>query len=32
MEWKAPARYRDTLELSVRVTHLGNTSFALTVS
>lgn len=32
IEWKAPARYRDTLELSVRVTHLGNTSFALTVS
>lgn len=30
IEWKAPARYRDTLEISVRATHLGNTSFELT--
>ncbi len=30
IEWKAPARYRDRLELSVRATHLGNTSFELT--
>ncbi|MBL1271019.1 MAG: acyl-CoA thioester hydrolase [Marinobacter maritimus] len=30
IEWKAPARYRDKLEISVRTTHLGNTSFALT--
>jgi len=30
IEWKAPARYRDTLEISVSVTHVGNTSFELT--
>ena len=30
IEWKAPARYRDKLELSVSTTHLGNTSFELT--
>ncbi|MBQ0832988.1 thioesterase family protein [Marinobacter sp.] len=30
IEWKAPARYRDKLEISVSTTHLGNTSFALT--
>lgn len=29
IEWKAPARYRDTLEISVHATHLGNTSFEL---
>lgn len=29
IEWKAPARYRDKLEISVRTTHLGSTSFAL---
>lgn len=29
IEWKAPARYRDTLEISVSATHLGNTSFEL---
>lgn len=32
IEWKAPARYKDTLELSVSVTHLGNTSFTLTIN
>ncbi len=31
IEWKAPARYRDQLEISVRVTHMGNTSFTLTM-
>ncbi|WP_144820379.1 acyl-CoA thioesterase [Marinobacter piscensis] len=31
IEWKAPARSRDKLELSVRATHLGNTSFELTI-
>ncbi|HTN33968.1 MAG TPA: thioesterase family protein [Marinobacter sp.] len=31
IEWKAPARSRDKLELSVRTTHLGNTSFGLTI-
>ncbi|MCK0163120.1 acyl-CoA thioesterase [Marinobacter sp. S6332] len=30
IEWKAPARYRDILEIGVRATHLGNTSFELT--
>ncbi|MDS1311343.1 MULTISPECIES: acyl-CoA thioesterase [Marinobacter] len=30
IEWQAPARYRDTLEISVNVTHVGNTSFELT--
>ena len=29
IEWKAPARYRDHLEISVRSTHIGNTSFTL---
>ncbi|WP_417513242.1 acyl-CoA thioesterase [Marinobacter sp.] len=30
IEWKAPARYRDKLEIAVSTTHLGNTSFELT--
>lgn len=29
IEWKAPARYRDQLEISVQATHIGNTSFTL---
>ena len=29
MEWKAPARFDQVLELSIGVTHLGNTSFTL---
>lgn len=31
IEWKASARYRDQLELSVESSHIGNTSFTLTV-
>jgi acyl-CoA thioester hydrolase len=29
LEWKAPARFDDVLELSVQATRLGNTSFTL---
>lgn len=29
VEWKAPARFDDVLELSVQATRLGNTSFTL---
>lgn len=29
LEWKAPARFDDVLELSVATKHLGNTSFTL---
>src|SRR5258705_4747270 len=29
MEWRAPARYDQVLELSVAARHLGNTSFTL---
>lgn len=29
IEWKAAARYRDQLEISVHVSHIGNTSFTL---
>ena len=29
VEWKAPARFDQVLELSVTATHLGNTSFTL---
>ncbi|NLO80088.1 MAG: acyl-CoA thioesterase [Xanthomonadaceae bacterium] len=29
LEWKAPARFDDVLELTVYATHLGNTSFTL---
>ena len=29
LEWRAPARYDQVLELSVAVKHLGNTSFTL---
>jgi acyl-CoA thioester hydrolase len=29
IEWKAPARFDQVLELSVRAKHLGNTSFTL---
>ncbi len=29
MEWKAPARFDDVLELTVQTKHLGNTSFTL---
>ena len=29
IEWKAPARFDQVLELSISATHLGNTSFAL---
>jgi len=32
IEWKASARYRDVLELSVRTSHVGNTSFTFEVS
>ena len=28
-EWKAPARYDQVLEVSVRTAHIGNTSFTL---
>lgn len=31
IEWKAPARYRDQLEIRVKATHVGNTSFTLTL-
>jgi acyl-CoA thioester hydrolase len=31
IEWSAPARYRDQLEISVQASHLGNTSFTLTM-
>lgn len=31
IEWRAPARYRDQLEISVQASHLGNTSFMLTM-
>lgn len=31
IEWKAPARSREDLEISVSATHLGNTSFTLTM-
>src|SRR5258706_2343718 len=30
LEWKAPARFDQVLELSVQAKHLGNTSFILT--
>ena len=30
VEWKAPARFDQTLELSIAAKHLGNTSFTLT--
>jgi acyl-CoA thioester hydrolase len=29
LEWKAPARFDQVLELSIRATHLGNTSFTV---
>ena len=29
LEWKAPARFDQVLEISVRAKHLGNTSFTL---
>lgn len=29
LEWRAPARFDEVLELSVRARHLGNTSFTL---
>lgn len=29
IEWKAPARYRDQLEITVQPGHIGNTSFTL---
>ena len=29
VEWKAPARFDDVLELSISATHLGTTSFTL---
>ncbi len=29
LEWKAPARFDQVLELSVRATQLGNTSFTI---
>lgn len=29
IEWKAAARYRDQLEITVRASHMGNTSFTL---
>ncbi len=29
IEWKAPARFDDVLEISARVTKMGNTSFTL---
>ncbi|SFR47958.1 acyl-CoA thioester hydrolase [Marinobacter daqiaonensis] len=32
IEWKAPARYRDQLEITVRASHLGNTSFTLAMN
>jgi len=32
LEWKAPARFDDVLELRVRTLHLGNTSFTMGVS
>jgi len=32
VEWKAPARFDDVLELSIEATHLGNTSFALSTA
>ncbi|WP_243374788.1 thioesterase family protein [Geotalea sp. SG265] len=28
-EWKAPARFDDVIEASIRTTHVGNTSFTL---
>ena len=31
IEWKAPARYDDVLELSMRTARLGTTSFAVSV-
>ena len=31
IEWKAPARFDDVMEISVRSTHQGNTSFTLRV-
>lgn len=31
IEWKAPARYRDQLEISVQANHIGNTSFSLAI-
>mgnify|MGYP001627816319 FL=1 len=31
IEWKAAARYRDQLEISVHASHIGNTSFTLTM-
>jgi acyl-CoA thioester hydrolase len=31
LEWKAPARFDQTLELSVFTTHIGTTSFTLAV-
>lgn len=30
IEWKAPARFDQVLELSIAAKHLGNTSFTLT--
>lgn len=30
LEWKAPARFDQVLELSIYVKHLGNTSFTIT--
>ncbi|MCQ4322222.1 acyl-CoA thioesterase [Stutzerimonas stutzeri] len=32
IEWKAPARYRDQLEITVEPSHIGNTSFTLTMA
>ena len=32
IEWKAPARFHQVLELSVRTSHVGNTSFTLDVA
>src|SRR5690554_5079530 len=29
IEWEAPARYRDQLEIAVQAGHIGNTSFVL---
>ncbi|MCL1478444.1 MAG: acyl-CoA thioesterase [Marinobacter sp.] len=29
IEWKAAARYRDQLEITVQASHIGNTSFTL---
>ncbi len=31
IEWNAPARYRQALEVAVRTSYVGNTSFALTM-